>query len=121
MRSDTPSTSATSGCVSPSTRASSAASSSAGLARPHSATISERAAATSWGDARHDVTGTWLTSGVPEDYSALTFPGLTALILGVANTAGQRAIMIGIALGIAATSLRVILGVDRSYLGSGGD
>lgn len=65
--------------------------------------------------------GTWLTSGVPEEYSALTFPGLTALILGVANTAGQRAIMIGIALGIAATSLRIILGIDRSYLGSGGD
>ncbi|HEY3963783.1 MAG TPA: hypothetical protein VGM05_04450 [Planctomycetaceae bacterium] len=65
--------------------------------------------------------GTWLTSAVPDDYSALTFPGLTAIILGVFNTAGQRAIMIGIALGVAATSLKVLLGVDRSYLGSEGD
>lgn len=62
--------------------------------------------------------GAWLTAGVPEGYSALTFPGLTALILGVANTAGQRAIIVGIALGIAATSLKVLLGLDRSYLGS---
>jgi hypothetical protein len=29
--------------------------------------------------------------------------------------------MIGIALGMAATSLKVLLGVDRSYLGSEGD
>jgi hypothetical protein len=29
--------------------------------------------------------------------------------------------MIGIALGVAATSLKVLLGVDRSYLGSDGD
>jgi hypothetical protein len=65
--------------------------------------------------------GTWLTSGVPDEYSALTFPGMTAIILGVFNTAGQRAIMIGIALGVAATSLKVLLGVDRSYLGSEGD
>jgi hypothetical protein len=65
--------------------------------------------------------GTWLTSAVPEDYSALTFPGLTAFILAVGNTAGQRAIMIGIALGVAATSLKVLLGIDRSYLGSDGD
>jgi hypothetical protein len=65
--------------------------------------------------------GAWLTSAVPEEYSALTFPGLTALILAVGNTAGQRAIMIGIALGVAATSLKVLLGIDRSYLGSDGE
>jgi len=32
------------------------------------------------------------------------------------QTAGMRAIGIGIALGIAAMSLRLILGIDKSYL-----
>jgi hypothetical protein len=35
----------------------------------------------------------------------------------VFNKAGQRAIVIGIAMGVAATSLRILLGRDRSYLG----
>jgi hypothetical protein len=63
--------------------------------------------------------GTVLTSWVPDEYAALTFPGMTAVIMAVFTTAGQRTIMIGIALGIAAISLRVILGLDRSYLGAG--
>jgi hypothetical protein len=37
--------------------------------------------------------------------------------MAVFNTAGNRAIMIGIALGIVATSLKILIGVDRSYLG----
>ncbi len=63
--------------------------------------------------------GVWLTSWIPEDsaFAGLRIENLTVTIMSVFNTAGNRAIMIGIALGIASTSLKVLLGVDRSYLG----
>lgn len=38
-------------------------------------------------------------------------------IMDVANTAGQRAIMIAAALGVVSASLRILLGIERSYLG----
>lgn len=62
----------------------------------------------------------WVTGWIPEDsgWAFLRLERLTAVIMDVFNTAGGRAIMIGIALGIVSTSLKVILGVDRSYLGS---
>jgi hypothetical protein len=43
---------------------------------------------------------------------------LTSTIMNVFNLAGIRAITIGIAMGIVSTSLKVLLGIDRSYLGS---
>jgi hypothetical protein len=49
--------------------------------------------------------------------TGLRIENLTIYIMSVFNTAGNRAIMIGIALGIVSTSLKVLLGVDRSYLG----
>lgn len=61
--------------------------------------------------------GVLLTSWLPESLSGLRIENLTVYIMSVFNTAGNRAIMIGIALGIASTSLKVLLGVDRSYLG----
>jgi len=65
--------------------------------------------------------GVYLTSWLPDWLSGLKIENLTVYIMSVFNTAGNRAIMIGIALGIASTSLKVLLGVDRSYLGSGED
>lgn len=38
-------------------------------------------------------------------------------IMETVNTAGQRAILIGAALGVVSTSLRILLGIERAYLG----
>jgi len=64
--------------------------------------------------------GTWLTSWMPPSWEEFTIPGLGVTVMQVFVTAGNRAIMIGIALGVASTSLKVILGLDRSYLGAEG-
>jgi len=62
--------------------------------------------------------GVWLFEGwLPESMQWLRFDNLTVWIMDIPNTAGTRAITIGIALGVVATSLRILLGVDRSYLG----
>ena len=60
-----------------------------------------------------------LAGGEPFDH--LTVPDLVNWIMVVPQMAGQRAIMIGICLGIISMSLRLILGVERSYLGSDND
>lgn len=65
--------------------------------------------------------GVELTAWVPDALSALKIDQMTVYIMKIFNTAGNRAIMIGIALGIASTSLKVLLGIDRSYLGAGDD
>lgn len=58
-----------------------------------------------------------LVTGAPPNRNELILPVAALWIRSVFNTAGQRAIIIGIAMGVAATSLRVLLGRDRSYLG----
>ncbi|MBI3302601.1 MAG: hypothetical protein HYZ72_11100 [Deltaproteobacteria bacterium] len=40
-------------------------------------------------------------------------------VMSVPNTAGQRGILIGISLGGIATSIKIIFGIERSYLGGG--
>jgi hypothetical protein len=61
--------------------------------------------------------GSMLTAWIPERFSFLTIPELANWIMNVPNLAGQRAIMIGISLGVISTSLKIILGVESSYLG----
>jgi len=62
--------------------------------------------------------GTVLTLWLPDQLFFLRIPYLAEKIMTVLNFAGNRAIMMGIALGIVSTSLKVIIGIDRSYLGS---
>ncbi len=59
-----------------------------------------------------------LTGWIPVDgpFAILRLDTLAVNIMQYVSTAGTRAVMMGIALGIAATSLRLILGLDRSYL-----
>ncbi|MFV0443497.1 MAG: hypothetical protein ACK5Q5_07995 [Planctomycetaceae bacterium] len=63
--------------------------------------------------------GARATNWIPDSLSAFRADEMKRYIMSLFNTAGNRAIMIGIALGIAATSLKILLGVDRSYLGGG--
>ena len=46
------------------------------------------------------------------------FPDLAQWLLDVPSNGGRRAIMMGAAIGAIATGLRVILGLERSHLGS---
>lgn len=62
--------------------------------------------------------GVYLTAWLPPWLDWLRFNSLSEMIQDVFNTAGTRAITIGIALGAVATSLKILLGLDRSYLGS---
>jgi hypothetical protein len=60
--------------------------------------------------------GSLATAWLPKD-SPLRLENLSVDIMRVFNSAGNRAIMIGIALGIASTSLKILLGIDRSHTG----
>jgi len=61
--------------------------------------------------------GSYLTGWLPESLKFLHLPNVASFIMKYPNTAGQRAIMVGAGLGIIGSSLRIILGIERSYLG----
>lgn len=65
--------------------------------------------------------GHWMTAWLPDFLDFLRIPNLFTWIMTVPNLAGQRGILIGIALGIISTSLKLILGIERSYLGGEGE
>ena len=48
-------------------------------------------------------------------------PAFTEWILKTPSMAAQRGILLGVGLAIAATSLRIIFGIERTYMGGGGD
>jgi hypothetical protein len=58
--------------------------------------------------------GDILTQFMPDGYR---LSNLASWVMNFPQAAGQRAIMIGIALGLVSTSLRIILGIERSHLG----
>ena len=74
-----------------------------------------------WGHAPPTAAGYVLTAWLPNTEtgwgSVVHIPNLSNWIMLFPVTAGARAIQIGIALGIISTSLKVLLGIDRSYLG----
>lgn len=61
--------------------------------------------------------GMLVTGWIGESLSILQVPNLAVWVMNVPNLAGQRAILIGVGLGVVAMSLRLILGLDRTYLG----
>ena len=64
--------------------------------------------------------GVVLTSPIPADnpwVSWMRLENLSMTILSVFTAAGTRAMIIGIAIGVAATGIKIMIGLDRSYLG----
>ncbi len=54
-------------------------------------------------------------------HQTLQLDGIIEWIMGTLNMSARRAILIGVALGMIATSLKIIFGIERTYLGGKGE
>jgi hypothetical protein len=61
--------------------------------------------------------GTSMTAWLPQGWKFLHMPNIADFVMNFPTNAAQRAIMISAALGIVGSSLRILLGIERSYLG----
>jgi hypothetical protein len=52
-------------------------------------------------------------------YAALDFPAATSWLLNVPNQAAQRGILLGVLLSQIAIAIRIIFGIERTYMGGG--
>lgn len=65
--------------------------------------------------------GTSLTSWIPQVslLNDLRLEVMTEWLLNIPNAAGFRGILLGVALGVIATSVRIIFGIEKTYMGGG--
>ena len=61
--------------------------------------------------------GSSMTGFLPPSLGFLHLPNVAEFIMKYPATAGQRAIMISAALGVIGSSVRILLGIERSHLG----
>jgi len=71
--------------------------------------------------------GDWLADKVDsftfgpsgEQYSYIDFPAVTSWLLNVPNAAAKRGILLGVLLSQIAIAIRIIFGIERTYMGGG--
>lgn len=65
--------------------------------------------------------GEYIWTGLFGDHISLRIGEIASWVMNVPNMAARRGVMIGVALGTIATSLKIIVGIERAYLGGEGE